>query len=46
MKNRFTMSRAGDMCINWGRFLKSKRKFRLRSVTLCELPTIAGLEET
>jgi len=33
------------MCINWVTFLKSKRKFRLRSVTLCELPTIAGLEQ-
>jgi len=32
------------MCINWE--LKSKGKFRLRSVTLCELPTIAGLEQT
>ena len=43
--NRFTMSRAGEMCINWVTFLKSKRKFRLRSVTLCELATIAGLEQ-
>jgi len=46
MKNRFTMSRAGEMCMNWVTCLKSKSKFRLGSVTLCELPTIAGLEQT
>ena len=36
----FTMSRAGEMCINWE--LKSKGKIRPRS----ELTTIAGLEQT
>jgi hypothetical protein len=44
MKNGFTMSRAGEMCINWE--FKSKGKIRPRSVKLCELPTIAGLEQT
>jgi hypothetical protein len=39
-----TMSRAGEMCINWE--LKSKGKIRPRSAKLCELTTIAGLEET
>jgi hypothetical protein len=29
MKNRFTMSRTGEMDIHWVPFLKSKRKFRL-----------------
>ncbi len=45
MKNRFTMSQAGETCINWG-VLEVKRKFAPRSATLCELPTIAGLEQT
>jgi hypothetical protein len=43
---RLGAHRQGEMCINWVTFLKSKRKFRLRSVMLCELPTIAGLEQT
>jgi len=43
---RLGAHREGEMCINWVKFLKSKRKFRLRSVMLCELPTIAGLEQT
>ena len=41
------VSRAGEMCINWGEVCEVKKsRFRLRNVTLCELPTIAGLEQT
>ena len=36
--------RAGEMCINWEEFVKSK-EIRAKQHKLCDQPTIAGLEQ-